>query len=308
LLECAESELISYRGYSQSNNPRIPQHPKAPKKLPQTKEMPPDKRFEALTKIISCQLNRDDEVRNFRQEVLGNKLLSDKEFAKWLIEQVNMEQPTETISLDITGGGGWQERFLAEASSFVEAQTVGKEYPHERKRTTISYRLPSNVSARNWVQRTISINKKGTLSRLKKASEKITGYGFWTEAQSIYFILTGIAHPISPARVTAKFSHFNTIILEVFPHVPGVMVEKLYQEARKMFMGKTKEITEKHLALAVFAAEQYGSWNMKMKSWNKKYPDWKYPDTARSTFARDCRVAYERVTGWDWDEDKKSGR
>ena len=101
----------------------------------------------------------------------------------------------------------------------------------------------------------------------------------------------------------------SKVTLEVSPHLPGAKVEKLYLEERKELLKdvrrekeKSRKLTEKHLTLAVFAVKELGSWAMKLTKWNRKYPQWAYPDTARSTFARDCRTAYERLTGWKWEE------
>jgi len=67
----------------------------------------------------------------------------------------------------------------------------------------------------------------------------------------------------------------------------------------------SRRISEKHIQLAVFAAKEFaakenGSWVYKMKKWNVKNPQWKYNNS--SNFARDCKTAYRRVTGWKWEE------
>ncbi|MBS3900200.1 MAG: hypothetical protein KGZ54_11890 [Dethiobacter sp.] len=302
LIADVENELTSYAAYHASG-PRLPKlQPNQVKEL-QVKDIPPDAHCAALTKIFSGMVNRDADVRQFRSDILGGKLLSGSEAADWFQSQAKKEPPTETISLDITAGEGWEDRFLTEAKRYVEARKAGKDCPHER---TFAYliTIPLAIYANH-------VNKKGVLARLQEVSQKISGYGFWTEGQASYFILTGIGHPISPItqpRVIYGASPFNRIVLEVLPHVPGSMVERLYRGARtsaaKAFGQKEKhrQLTEKHLALAVLAAETPPPWPRRLRKWNKVHPEWAYPASARATFARDCRVAYERLTGWKWAE------
>jgi hypothetical protein len=144
----------------------------------------------------------------------------------------------------------------------------------------------------------------------KKLAQKYEA--FWSEAQAVHFILTGIAYPISPAKVGQKklFLFKQGYHSKFLLILPGSKIKKLYLEERKkllMLSGnrqeKSRRLTEKHVSLAVFAVvEEMGSWAMKLRKWNRKYPQWAYPQTARSTFARDCRKAYERLTGWKWRE------
>jgi hypothetical protein len=303
LIEEVEKYLKGY--YSGlAAKPRLPK----PQKIQDTPsiEIPPDKRFLGLTKIISSLMNKEEDIKKFRSEVLQGKLLTPEEAPKWIEEQAAREKHTLTISFDVDAGEGWEDRLLEEVKQFVQTQKDGKLLPFKvgMATTTLAYIKPPS----QWVHRVV-INKNSTLGRLKHLANKYQG--FWKEAGAVHFILTGIAYPISPAKVGAKINSFglNRVSLEVSPHLPGSKVMELYLEERKkllMLSGnrqeKSRTLTEKHVSLAVFVVEEMGSWAMKLRKWNRKYPQWAYPQTARSTFARDCRMAYKRLTGWKWSE------
>lgn len=303
LIEEVEKYLKGY--YSGlAAKPRLPK----PQKIQDTPsiEIPPDKRFLGLTKIISSLMNKEEDIKKFRSEVLQGKLLTPEEAPKWIEEQAAREKHTLTISFDVDAGEGWEDRLLEEVKQFVQTQKDGKLLPFKvgMATTTLAYIKPPS----QWVHHVV-INKNSTLGRLKHLANKYQG--FWEEAGAVHFILTGIAYPISPAKVGAKINSFglNRVSLEVSPHLPGSKVMELYLEERKkllMLSGnrqeKSRRLTEKHVSLAVFVVEEMGSWAMKLRKWNRKYPQWAYPQTARSTFARDCRKAYERLTGWKWRE------
>jgi len=288
-------------------SPKLPSFQKTPQQL-QPREIPPDKRFQSLTRIIGALANKEEDVIKFRREILNDKLLKPEEVPIWIEERAAKENHTHTISFDVDSGVGWEDRLLEEVKHFVESRKAGELwYPGTgAEKTVLAYPKPPS----EWVDYVV-INKKGVLGRLKHLTKKYQD--FWNEAETVHFILTGIAFPISHARVGTYLSFFglDRVTLEVSPHLPGDKVKKLYLEMRKDLLNfkgskqnKKRMLTEKHLTLAVFAVEEKGSWAMKLRKWNKKYPQWAYPDTARrrSTFARDCRAAYERLTGWKWSE------
>jgi hypothetical protein len=267
-----------------------------PIKSPDSKEIPPDRRFWALTKIVTALANRDEEVQKFRLEVLGGKLLSPEEAPKWIEEQANKEQHTLTISFDVTAGEGWEDRLLEEVKQFVKAEKTGSLWSHGLSLTVLDYISPPS----QWVHR-VPINKKGVLGRLKRLAKKFSG--FWNEASAVHFILTGQPAVISPARIGRTIVKWGVprIKLEVSPHLRHEEVAKLYlkvKEEHEQDFGKTRKLSEKHLTLAVFVVEEEGSWQELLNKWNEKYPQWRYKE--KRTFARDAKVAYERVTGCKW--------
>ncbi len=63
----------------------------------------------------------------------------------------------------------------------------------------------------------------------------------------------------------------------------------------RMVEGTARPLTEKHLRLALFAAERRppAKWAPVMEAWNDKYPDWRYEK--ETLFARDATAAQNRI-------------
>lgn len=261
------------------------------------KETPPDRRFWALSRIVACLANQNQEVQKFREEVLGGRLLSLEEVPQWIEKQASKEQHTLTISLNVTAGEGWEERFLEEAKRFVEAEKAGGVWPHKEDITLLDYISPPS----QWIHR-VAINKNGVLGRLKHIAAKFKG--IWNEAKAVHFILTGQALPVSPARIRTTYGAVPRITLEVSPHLKPEEVAKVYGKAKReyeQYFGQRRKLSEKHLMLAIFGAEEEGSWGQLVIKWNTRYSH-KYPKpyNDRSSFAKDVRAAFENVTGWKW--------
>jgi len=299
LLERIEEELVSYSSYA--NIPKLPKQQQGQDMPP--REIPPDKRFQALSRIISILANHNDEILEFRQEVLNGKLLKPEEVPEWIKSTAEKEGHTLTVTLNVPAGDNPGESLVEQAKQVASGFEQGKFVPG----VGYSNVYLSYVNPRSEWREVVPINKSGILGRLKHLAEQYKA--FWPEPQAVNFILTGIAYPISHARVRTRISCLSKVTLEVSPHLPGSKIKKLYLEERKKLLKltgkkeeKSRRLTEKHLTLAVFVVEEMGSWAMKLRKWNRKYPQWAYPETARSTFARDCRKAYERLTGWKWRE------
>lgn len=298
LIEVIGPLLDDYEAFSSS--PRLPT-PKPDKDLPLV-EIEPDRRFKALTDIIATLSNRDEDVRNFRDEVLGGKLLSPEEVPKWIETQKAKESHTVTVSIDVTAGDGWEDRFLEKAKQVVERRRSGKQDWLLCIGSICTHTLDYTVPGQEWIRRVV-INKDGPLGRLKRLAESFKD--FWPETLAVHFILTGEAYPVSRGRITKRLTNrASKIMLELSPYFTGTEIKELYLKERKellkVAMGKTKvrELKDRHIELAVFGVKELGSWTKKMQKWNVKYPQWKYSN--KSTFARDVRAAYKRITGWSW--------
>ena len=263
---------------------------------------PPNKRFQALTDIVTTLANNDNEIISFRQEVLNGKPLKPEEVPEWIKSTAEKEGHTLTVTLNVPAGDNLGESLAEQAKQVASGFEQGKFAPGVGYGNVyLSY-----VNPRSEWREVVPINKSGILGRLKKLAKKYEA--FWSEAQAVHFILTGKACPITPARVRFKLNSYgiHKVTLEVSPHLTGDNVRSLYIKGRqKLFQvlktdRNSRRISEKHIQLAVFAVKENGSWVYKMKKWNVKNPQWKYNNS--SNFARDCKTAYRRVTGWKWEE------
>src|SRR5690606_12849767 len=97
-----------------------------------------------LTKIISSLMNKEEDIKKFRSEVLQGKLLTPEEAPKWIEEQAAREKHTLTISFDVDAGEGWEDRLLEEVKQFVQTQKDGKLLPFKvgMATTTLAYIKP----------------------------------------------------------------------------------------------------------------------------------------------------------------------
>jgi len=295
LLEYVESELHSYNEYA--GRPTLPRPQKNLKAAEATKHRPPDERFQALSDIIAVLADKEEDIRTFREEVLNGKLLKPEEVPGWIKSVSESEEPTITVTFSVTQEEDWGKALVKQAKQVAARQgrlTPGVGYG----RVSLSYINPASA----WKQTAI-INEKGTLGRLKRLANQYAD--FWPEAEAVNFILTGETYPISQAQVGYKSSAqgLDKVVLEVSPHLSGETVKSLYFIAKKACLehlgkSRSRQLKEKHYKLAVFAVKTPGTWTQKREQWNREYPAWRYEDN--SNFARDCRAAYERVTGWGW--------
>jgi len=305
LIEVIGPLLDDYEAFSSS--PVLPMPKKWGKHLPSV-EVKPNRRFEALTDIIATLGNRDEDVQKFRDEVLGGKLLLPEEVPEWIKAQKARESHTLSISIDVTAGEGLESRISKKTKQILNAIEEGQNwflYVDKTSGYTLNYIVPGKKH-----MGAIPINKDGILGQLKRLAESFKD--FWPEAWAVHFILTGEVRPVSIGTIAFKqTSRALKIILELSPYLTGKEVQELYFRERKSFLkmatGKTKvrELTDRHIELAVFGVKELGSWTKKMQKWNTRYPQWKY--SSKGTFARDVRTAYERITGWKWETRQKRG-
>jgi len=293
-----------------SSSPKLPSPERKPNR---TVNLTPDKdkpnrRFEALSEIVAVLANRDEDVQKFRDEVLGGKLLLPEEVPEWIKAQKARESHTLSISIDVTAGEGLESRISKKTKQILNAIEEGQNwflYVDKTSGYTLNYIVPGKKH-----MGAIPINKDGILGQLKRLAESFKD--FWPEAWAVHFILTGEVRPVSIGTITFRqTSRALKIILELSPYLTGKEVQEIYFRERKSFLkmatGKTKvrELTDRHIELAVFGVKELGSWTKKMQKWNTRYPQWKY--SSKGTFARDVRTAYERITGWKWETRQKRG-
>jgi hypothetical protein len=304
LIEAVKRELDSYEHYmARLSEP--PPGQKESDERPAGTESPPravpaGKPFQALSRIIAALANREQAIKDFRQEVLGGRLLTPEEVPQWIKSMSETEGLSLQIAFTVLQAPGWEDEVVKQAEAWAAARKQGKTYPASASRETLSYVVPDSEC-----RSTATINKRGILGRLKRLAAQYEA--FWPEAWAVYFILTGEAYPVSYATVGRSLNPFGTgkITLTVSPHITGDKVKGYFLEEKKRYLNETigqaksRQLSDKHLALAVFAAENpvAYSWPGMMKEWNKQNPKWKYKHSFN--FARDCRRAYRNLTGWE---------
>jgi hypothetical protein len=143
---------------------------------------------------------------------------------------------------------------------------------------------------------------RGVLEDLRQLSERLsTQYG-WTVAQATTFVLTDEAPSISAITYGLKereLPSLTRIMLDIDPTLSPKEVGEFYRRIRQEVLGaRHRDMTEKHLQLAIFAATRPDgvTWAKRMDEWNNTHPDeWNYEDSAQ--FAHDCILARKRLLG-----------
>ncbi len=255
---------------------------------------PKDERAFALARVLAAEAAQLPEVAAFRRNVLGGRLLRPEQIAAWIVRQTKtqggkLRRPTCYVRVPLSDSGElavWRPR-------------SGFRYEVE----TLSY--PPGTGA--WTN-TVPIRANTALACLKFIARQLERAFGWKEATAIAFALTDIPPVPTLGAVTLKRGSrraADRIQLEVSPRLGPRQIAKLYSGARSgALFGREaspekpcRALTKKHTELGVFAARVNDgrSWRDALKEWNTRNGRCRYNDVR--TFTRDCRHAYQRITG-----------
>ena len=268
----------------------------------QVREAEPDKRWEALARVIAAEANRFPQVRRFQRDVLGGRLLRPDEVMDWMKEQahryerviwIRSVEPLDTF-VDF-------EHPLRPSKSAVLAYldaALGEMGWSDFRTETLRYTHPADGRIDgNPVEEISDVVQvtPGPLLLLKETVEDLTAhYPWWDEGETAAFVLTGNPPVCSPAQGSYRAPE---LVLHVDPRFPRKQLVAFYARVRRRLrrpMRKGKPMSDKNLELAVFTAENAGQpWSKKMTKWNALNPSKTYSD--RRLFARDAKNAYQRV-------------
>lgn len=256
-------------------------------------------RSEAVSILIAQEASKDEDIRLFRAEVLGDTLLTLEEVDAWIQQQVQKEGPP-TAWLEVPLSQTKTNEYFQMKIGNALAVSLSLEIPAEQIRQMRGIRghiLRYTVPDDEW-ERSVAVLIGGVLERLQQLSEQLENLYAWPQAQATTFILTGNMPWVSPFSYTLRRNSYpllNRIILEVDPMVLPKVVTRSYSNLRKeMTPRRPRGLTEKHMQLALFASKHpNGKWAEKMELWNKEHPEWKYK--APSNFSHDCHEARRRL-------------
>jgi len=243
-----------------------------------------------LSKLIAAEVSKLPFVKQFRREVLGEKLLQPDEIESWI--QATKEQdgpPTRYVKRRVKGVTVTEN--LAITPSFDETsdwELVGPE-------------LLSYPSKTGWAEY-VPINIDGILGRLKSVAGRIIKYycPAWQEGQAVAFILTGQTPLIPKVRYGINITSSGGpcwVTLKFDARITPQDLAREYSKIRRKLMGNShaKPLTKKHQELAIFAAEHKDglTWEKLMHKWNEKLPKWAYKN--HRLFCRDAIGATRRI-------------
>jgi hypothetical protein len=139
------------------------------------------------------------------------------------------------------------------------------------------------------------------LGDLQKVSRSVAAFYPWQTWDAGWFILTGAIPSvpcIQPAFTRRQGDRFNRIVLTlgVEPWVSAKTVVRIYREYQRRLLGRdNRALGLKVLDVFEFVmksregSEQSATWEKLREQWNRKYPNWAYPDF------RHLRADFERA-------------
>lgn len=255
----------------------------------------------ALSLAISHIASRDPEVVEFREEVLGARLLHMEEIKGWIEERAREEgEATSYLKVPLPPKTKLDK---TKTSVVLEPPLALDDLPHGAFGLSVEI-LRYGVEESDWAQG-IPVAIGGVLDRLRGLSERLESLYSWGRAEATVFVLTGAAPLLADMRggieIKPMFPAASRITLEVDISVGPKRLAVAYAKLRKKYVpGRYRPLSPKHLRLAVFALEEREKnrpWAEIMQSWNESYGREFAKGTYEqaSNFRRDALKAQERL-------------
>jgi hypothetical protein len=249
--------------------------------------------------VLSCLLAReaeaDSEVIEFRNKHLRGGPIAWKDMEAWILAQAETDggysqyievviPPGTTVRPTVSGLVAESPVPLAQLPTDGGVRAKFVEY---------------GVEGGKWVK-SVPVAAGGVLDELRTLCERLARSYSWKVDQATVFVLTGVVPLMAGIRqetvVQSEHPAASRVTLVIDPVVSPQDVFDSYAKLReRMVKGTARPLTEKHLRLALFAAEQRppAKWAPVMEAWNEKYPDWRYEK--ETLFARDATAAQNRI-------------
>ena len=249
----------------------------------------------ALSRLLALEAERNPEVMSFRARHLEGGLLGWEQVEEWIKERAQTDGGhSQYVEMVLPAGATLKPTLsglVAESSALLrDLQIEGGV-----KAQTLKYGLPGE----KWVK-VAPVRAGGVLDELRKLADRLADSYSWTKDQATVFVLTKVTPYMVGIRVETEIQTehpaASKIRLEIDPVVAPQEVLKAYSELRQQVLkGTYRPLREKHLKLAVFAAERRppAKWAQVMRAWNDEHPEYEYEK--ETVFARDCTAAQRRL-------------
>jgi hypothetical protein len=261
-------------------------------------------RLKALSILVAQEAAKDEDVQTFRTEVLGGELLSFETVEEWIQGQAEVEGPhtwwlsdvpMQNQNLDLAIAVLMESGIFDKHEQPLWFQLEFAPFKDEFLFHFLKYSIPGTKESKE-----IPTAVRGALEHLRWLSEKLAHEYGWTETEATVFVLVGAVPEIKAITSTFQSKQLpalTRIVLTIDPTLSPQEVAEHYRGIRRdVIVGRHRDLSEKHLQLAIFAAKQPEDeiWADKMAEWNKTHPaEWKYEEI--SNFAHDCLQAHRRL-------------
>jgi len=253
---------------------RVLQLKAAPPRPSHRRKGPEDNTLEALARLLALEASHRGDVRAFRRNYLGGGTLSLAEAEKLLLEWSRQGQPTGEVL-------------------WVPTTNEEEEEPPEDWEWVLEFGVEADFR-----ERRLPVTQ-GPLKELKALAAHLLGRYPWTEAACVALVVCGITPGVVGVRVR-YVGGLHPLQLEAMPWVTAKDLATALQGFRadtSQLFRRYRMLTEKHLALALFAAEGEGrKWRELWEEWNATHPAWSYGRL--SNFIRDATQAQRRLRSW----------
>jgi hypothetical protein len=253
----------------------------------------------ALSRLLALEADTDERVAGFRDAHLAgypDRTLPWEEIGDWIAARAEADGAATTFALVALPPGattvpGPEGLRVEDSAPLSDLRIEGA-----LQARMLSFGLPGS----KWVQR-VAVRTGGVLDELwHLCAHLVRRYG-WKEDQAAVFVLSGVT-PYMPGIAFETvyrddYPAASRITLVIDPVVAPQEVMARYSRLRQqMLPGRYRPLSDKHLRLAVFAAEHRPSgatWAKLMELWNQEHPEETY--TQATVFARDCSLARKRL-------------
>ena len=246
----------------------------------------------AMSYLLADEAASRLDVQAFRKDVLRGRLVKPHRIASWIERRASAEPETYELTIAVPASLSPTRELLLRPSDLAKVGEVPVTSVHT---PDLDYAEPGD----KWT-RSVPTGRGGVLDWLRGLSEDLARAYGWGEAQATIFVLTGLV-PLVPAvkanvRLVPGLAGTSRITLEIFLGAEPEEVAKTYRGTRaRLLLKRHRALSSKHLRLAAFSTRQKPEegWGELMRRWNATYKKDQY--TNRSHFARDMRVAVQRL-------------
>lgn len=259
---------------------------------------PEGDRWRTISFLLKIEaIGKEKEVHAFRKDVLNDKLLKPEEIKNWMYSLTEEYHGTRRI-----------------ASHLIPAdRSITRTAEGYRIEPPIEISEASNITVEelaffeNGVDGDVgsmAVKPGGVFDRLRALCDGLARRYSWTIPQAVSFVLADSTPILEPFQWSLSFrmslTSLSRIHMTVDPTLSPNDVAEAYSKIRRQVVGERhRELSRKHMHLAVFdaGAPSNWTWEKKMKEWNARQKNdnlsWRYE--SRRNFSRDCTRARERL-------------
>lgn len=265
----------------------------------------PDARYKAVMTMVHARMCADPLVRNFREDVWPGRPFTHEEACQWMIGRAEVEAPSADGGLDLHLPGAYSDlrRFLS------EHEPVASIVPGDRVR----FRPFSRLGRLYFLVRRWQLPTLFDFANPARSSEGDAVAAILCDTMQMPDMVSATAFVGNDKLVMidrvidGKPYNTGVINLTVNVRTPVAELVRVFEQFRaEGRVPRDHPMQTKHIELAIFTdgvRQQELGWLPAQRRWNEAHPEWPYPEDAPGgprRFARDCRAAWERVTGTKW--------